>query len=126
MLHNDVVDYARSYDICQHVSKPLRWDEMLLVPQVTLQPFDKWAMDFVGPINPPGKQTGAQYIITTTDYLTRWVEAAPIVDCTATNSTRLIFENIMTQFGCPRILMSDQGSHFVNRTVKSLTEELKV
>ena len=87
---------------------------MQLVLQVTLQPFDKWDMDFVGPINPPGKWTGACYIITATNYLTRWVQVALVVDCTATMTTMFIFENIMTRFGCPRILMSDEGSHFVN------------
>ena len=93
---------------------------------MTLQPFDKWAMDFVGPINPLGKWIGARYINIATNYLTRWVEFAPVIDCTTAMAARFIFENIMTQFGCPRILMSDQGSHFVNRMMKVLTEELQV
>ena len=80
---------------------------MPLVPQVTLQPFDKWEVDFVGPINPLGKRTGARYIITATDYLNRWVEATPVIDCTTTTIGRLIFETIVMRFGCPRILMSD-------------------
>lgn len=56
---------------------------MPLQPQMALQEFDKWAIDFVGPINLLGKKTGAQYIITATDYLTRWAEAQPVKDCTA-------------------------------------------
>ena len=50
-LHNDAIEYAMSCDICQHVGKPSWQDEMSLVSQVTLQPFDKWAIDFVGRIN---------------------------------------------------------------------------
>ena len=79
----------------------------MLVPQVTLQPFDKWVMEFVGPINPPQKRIDARYIITTTNYLTRWAEVTPIVDCTATKKARFLFDNIVTRFGCPRIMMSD-------------------
>ena len=74
-------------------------------------------MDFVGPINPPWKRTGARYIITPIDYLTRWAEDAPVVDYTATTTIRFLFDNIVTRFGCPKILMNDQGSHFINRTV---------
>ena len=125
-MHNDAISYAWRYDVYQHVAKPSQRDEMSLVPHVTLQPFDKWAVDFVGPINPPGKRTGVRYIITATDYLTRWEEAAPVMDCTIVIEEKFIFENIVTRFGCPRILMSDHGSHFINRSVRALTEELQV
>ena len=80
---------------------------MPLVSQVTLQAFDKWAIDFVGPINPPGKKTGARYIIIMTNYLTRWVEAQLVKDCSAETAVKFIFEYILSRFGCPKILMSD-------------------
>ena len=68
---------------------------MLLVLQVTLQPFDKWAVDFVGPINMPGKCTSSCYTITATDYLTRWEEAKLVIDCTYVTVASFIFENIV-------------------------------
>jgi len=43
---------------------------------VTFEPFEKWGMDFVGPINPPSKQK--QYIIVCTDYLMKWAETKAI------------------------------------------------
>ena len=93
---------------------------------MTLQAFEKWAIDFVGPINPPGKHTGARYIITATKFLTRWVEARAVKDCSATIATHFIFDDIITRFGCPKILLSDQGTHFINKTIEALTEEFVV
>jgi transposase InsO family protein len=93
---------------------------------MTLQAFEKCAIDFMGPINPPGKCTRARYIITATEYLTRWVEARAVKDCSATIVAHFIFDDIITRFGCPKILMTDQGTHFINKTVESLTEEFAV
>jgi hypothetical protein len=65
-LHRYAKDYYITCDVCQRVGKLSRRDEITLAPQLTLQAFEKWAIDFMGPIKPPGKRTGARYIITAT------------------------------------------------------------
>jgi hypothetical protein len=99
---------------------------MPLRPQVTLQVFYKWEIDFVGPINAPTKSSRARYIITMNEYLTRWAKEAPVKDCSAETTTHFLLEQVITSFGCPKILMSDQGNHFINNTIRAMTEEFEV
>eukprot|EP00253_Pinus_taeda_P028882 PITA_28882 len=70
---------------------------MSLNPKMTLQPFEKWAIKFVGPINPQGRM-GACYIITAMEYLTRWVEAQLVNDYTVATAAKFLFENKSTLY----------------------------
>jgi hypothetical protein len=94
---------------------------MSLAPHLTLQVFEKWAIDFMGPINRPGKRIGARYIITMTQDLTRWAEARAVKDYSATTTMHFIFDDIITRFGFPNILISHQGTHFIHKTIEALT-----
>jgi transposase InsO family protein len=58
--------------------------------------------------------------------LTKWVEAQALKECSETTATCFIFDDIITRFGCPKILISDQGTHFINKTVEAFTEEFAV
>jgi transposase InsO family protein len=61
-----------------------------------------------------------------TEYQTRWDEERAVKDYSTTTSAHFIYDGIITRFGYPKTLMSDQGTHFINKTVKALTEEFSL
>lgn len=83
-------------------------------------------IDFVGPIQPPGKKSGACYIIAMTYYLTKWAKAQLVKECTGATTTKFLFEYVLTRFGFPKVLTRDKGTHFLNETIIALTEEFQV
>ena len=88
--------------------------------------FEIWAIDFIGPFPIPAKRTGARYIITAVEYVTKWAEAEPVDTCSSEIATKFIYENIINRFICPLTLVNDQGSHFINKTIKALAGQLKI
>jgi transposase InsO family protein len=49
-----------------------------------------------------------------------------VKDCSAESSTHFMFVQVIPRFGCPRIFMSDQVTHFINSTIKAMNEEFEV
>ena len=58
---------------------------------------------------------GNIYILLAVDYVSKWVEASacPIND--AISMVGFIQRNILSRFGEPRTIISDEGSHFANK-----------
>lgn len=122
-VHKDSKAYWRACDVCQITRRPLWRDGFPLNPQVSLKVFDKWAIYFMGSIQPLRKKTMDKYIIIATEYLIKWVEEKPIKDCSPTKTVNFIFEYFLSRFGYPKILMSDRVSHFLDETIVALLEE---
>jgi transposase InsO family protein len=94
---------------------------MPLQAQVMIEPLEKWALDFVGPISPMSRRKN--YILVCTDYVTKWVEAKALFRATEKSVVEFIYEDIFTHFGVPREIVTDQGTQFTSKLMKELTEK---
>jgi hypothetical protein len=78
------------------MGQPVQSDEMPLQTQLMVEPFEKWALDFVGPINPPSKHNA--HILVCTNYVTKWVEAKALPRATEQVVTYFLYEEIFVHF----------------------------
>eukprot|EP00253_Pinus_taeda_P018140 PITA_18140 len=83
---------------------------MPLRPQLVIEPFERWALDFIGPINPPSNQR--TYILVATDYVTKWVEAESLPKATEDSVIQFLF-HFFVRYGLPREVITDGGPQFV-------------
>nr|GEY20210.1 reverse transcriptase domain-containing protein [Tanacetum cinerariifolium] len=110
MIYKDAFELVKHCDSCQRQGKISQKDEM---PQNSIQVckiFDVWGIDFMGPF-PSSK--GNKYILVAVDYLCKWVEAKVL----PTNDARVVvkfLKTLFSQFGTPKAIISDRGTHFFN------------
>jgi transposase InsO family protein len=60
------------------------------------------------------------------DYVSKWVEALSCVASDSKNSKKMCQEIIFPRFGVPRVVISDAGSHFIDKTFRKCLSELGV
>nr|GEV91174.1 reverse transcriptase domain-containing protein [Tanacetum cinerariifolium] len=110
LICRDAHDMIKSCDTCQRQGKISQKDEM---PQNAIQVceiLDVWGIDFMRPF-PSSK--GNKYVLIAVDYLSKWVEAKVL----PTNDARVVIKflkSLFSQFGIPRAIISDRGTHFCN------------
>lgn len=78
--------------------------------------FHTWTFDFIRPISPPYQRN--IWVLAATECYTKWVEAIALRRATRpvmANSTR---DNIFYHFGIPKLILSDNGTPFINSHVR--------
>lgn len=69
-------------------------------------PWTHLQIDFIGPLLPSG---GFTYILMTVNLFSRWVEAFPLLYCTADATARIMLNEVFPRWGLALNLDSDQG-----------------
>ena len=61
-----------------------------------------------------------------TDYFTKWVEVVPLVNITDSNIKTFLWENIVTRFGIPKMLISDNRTQFKSKKILKFCKKLGI
>ena len=85
--------------------------------------FNVWGINFMGPFP---YSFGKLYILLVVDYVSKWLEAIATKKNVAKTVVQFIHRNILTRFGAPRCILSDEGSHFCNRVFATLLGKYNV
>ena len=67
-----------------------------------------------------------KYLLVGTDYFMKWVEAEPLANIRDVDAKRFIWKNIITQFGVPHVLISDNGLQFDSKMFRRYCGELGI
>ncbi|KAI5078966.1 hypothetical protein GOP47_0006637 [Adiantum capillus-veneris] len=107
---------------CQSI-KPSQQNVGYLNPIQVAAPFELVGWDLMGPF--PTSMSGNRYMVIA-KYLTKWCEATPLLDSTASTIALALLHKVIFQHGCPQKLLSDQGKQFTSQVLQILTSFLGV
>eukprot|EP00253_Pinus_taeda_P005487 PITA_05487 len=110
-LFKDTHEYVRKCRSCQVSSGRQRKPTFPLQPVNIDQPFEQWGLDIIGEITPQSSKQH-KYILTATDYFTKWVEAIPLKTTNSEGIIEFIDQFIITRFGVPNALVFYNASYF--------------
>ncbi|XP_057746519.1 uncharacterized protein LOC130965775 [Arachis stenosperma] len=120
----DSIQLTKSCDKCQrHANMHQAAPHQLSIISAE-QPFGSWGIDLVGPFpTAPGQ---LRYLIVAIDYYTKWIEAEPLASITATQCRKFVWRQIITRFGIPEVIISDNGTQFTDKKFRELLEGLHI
>jgi hypothetical protein len=121
-MRQTIQKYVANCEVCQREGRRQK-NERLRTIKVN-QPFEKVGIDIVGPL--PKTKNSNSYIVVAMDYLTKWPEARAIPDQTAKTVASFFYEDIICRHGCPKEIVSDNGSAFISQMVESLLERHQI
>jgi len=117
-MRNDIKEYVKTCFDCLTKKMPKTGPVKLLQPVKVGGPFETIGVDIFGPLVLSDK--GNKYIITATDYLTKWVEAIAIPSQTALDVALFLLNHIICRHGAPMNIISDRGTQFLSEVVEQL------
>ena len=123
-MQQETHEYVTKCDQCQRVVPNIHQPGGILNPLSSRWPFSQWGLDIVGPF--PKAVENKRYLLVSTDYFTKWVEAEPLANIRDVDVKKFVFKNIVTRFGVPHTLISNNGLQFDSKAFRRYCCELEI
>ena len=122
-MYRDVHDYVKQCDVCNQRKNRLNRAPIQSMP-VADYPFQIIGIDTCGPYNE--SISGHKYILTIIDHFSGWPEAFPLRNKTALAVADVILNEIIPRHSCPKTIISDRGTEFVNAVIEYLIQKMRI
>ena len=121
---NSVANYCARCPECSqyHCGNPPRHGR--LQPMVVGEPFEKLAIDLTGPH--PTSRSGNVFILTVVDVFSKFAEALPLRNKEAVTVARALVDVVITRYGVPLQILSDNGREFENNLLHEICNLLGI
>ena len=123
-MQKEALEYVKKCDQCQRFASSIHQLGGVLNPLSSPWPFAQWGLVIVGPFLKAARNK--RYLLVGMDYFTKWVEAEPLANIRDVNAKRFVWRNIVTRFGVPRTLISDNGLQFDSKAFRRYCCELGI
>ena len=117
-MFDDVHNHVVACRVCQE-EKIRRRDPEYLAKRIAdpTAPFETVSVDLVGP---KSSSAGFTMIVTFVCHFTRYAIAVPIMKKTARIIAQVFYHEVICRYGCPKVLLSDNGTEFNNAIMTEL------
>lgn len=125
-MTKDIKEYMRNCHICA-TAKDNRVSIAPLKPVdvSTFHPYQRIALDIMGPIQPVSKQ-GNRFIIVCQDYFTKWVEVKACPSTEASVIRDFLTDEVFSRYGVCDELVTDQGTQMTSRQFQEFLNEIGI
>ena len=123
-MQKDALAYTKKCNKCQKHSSIIHRPAAKLSPLASPWLFAQWGLDILGPFS---KASGSRkFLLVAIDYFTKWVEAIPLVNIVNSNMKIFLWENIVTKFGIPMMLVVDNDPQFKSKKISKFCEKISI
>ena len=119
-MDKDIQRWAKACLVCAKRKKRRRFGTTEPGSMKTSAPWDVCAIDIVGPLYETAE--GHRYLLTMIDCFSKYPIAVPLKTMEASEIARALFEHLIANHSCPKVLLSDNASNFCGEVMEVFTK----
>jgi len=120
----DFRQFLRCCEPCARFHRGPPPHQSTMKPMMVGEPFERVSIDITGPH--PRSSKGNVFILTLVCHWSKWSEAIPIRNHTATTVARALMVHVFSRLGMPLQLLSDRGPEFESELFAELCQWMEI